>query len=147
MQSIPCKFLHLKTHPLLVAIRVAPCDGPPAGRMGIVPILHIILFRQPARPGIADVVLAQEVLDLRRSLLVYQIPAPHLSLMRTTGMPDGDGTRLARMQSRIRENLPWAPRQPSPFPQTPSPLFFAMSEVLRYHGRVLVRHRRRLVFR
>src|SRR5882724_7397731 len=144
---MPCKIPHLKTHPLLVTVRVAPGDGPPAGRMGIVPILHIILFRQPTRTGIADVVLAQEVLNLRRSLLVYQIPAPHLSLMRATGMPDGDGARLARMQSRIRENLPWAPRQPPPFPTTPSPLLFAMPEVLRHHGRVLIRQRRRLVFR
>lgn len=31
-------------------VGVAPCYGPPAGSMGIVPVLHVVLFREPPGP-------------------------------------------------------------------------------------------------
>src|SRR5919198_865080 len=89
-QSLPGKILDFKPHPLLVAVRIAPRYGPPAGRMGIVPVLHIVLFRQPTRPGIPDVVLAKEFFPLGWGFSVDHIPPPHLGLVWPPGMPDGD---------------------------------------------------------
>src|SRR5262249_45815417 len=48
----------------LVVIRMLPRDRPAAGLVGVVPVLHVVLLGESRRPGISDVVMAQEVLHL-----------------------------------------------------------------------------------
>lgn len=46
----------------LIIIRVTPGNGALAGRRGIIPVLHIVLFGQPTRPGVAYVVVPEDIL-------------------------------------------------------------------------------------
>src|SRR5215469_6092042 len=78
----------------------------------------------------------------RRS--IDQIPAPDLGLVRASRVPHRNRARLARMQSRVREDLAGTTSDPAPFaPLFPS-LGLAFSEVLGDGGRMLVGGRRRL---
>ena len=80
----------------------------------------------PAGPGIADVVVAQEIFDLLRRLAVDEEPAPYLGLVRAARMPDGDRARLARQQRDIGEDFAGAPSSRASSPRGAAPLFFAM---------------------
>src|SRR6266446_4860078 len=93
-EAVPLVVLDLVAQALLVAVGVAPRDGAAAGRVRVVPVLHVVLFRQSGGPGIADVVLAQEVLHLGGRVGVDEIPPPHFRLVRAPRMPHGDRARL-----------------------------------------------------
>src|SRR5437763_440152 len=102
MQPLPFVPLGLEAEALLVAVRIAPRDSAAAGGMRVVPVLHIVLLGHPGGTGVADVVIAQEVLDLGWRGAVDHIPAPDLGPVRPPRMPDCDRARLPRMQCRIR---------------------------------------------
>src|SRR4030095_8678552 len=78
----------------LVVVGILAGDGAAAGRVCVVPVLHVVLLGQARRARIADVVVAEEVLHLGRRIGVDEVPAPHFRLMRAAGMPGGDGSRL-----------------------------------------------------
>src|SRR5438132_12984239 len=99
---------------LLVAVGMAPRDRAAAGGMGVVPVLHVVLLGQPGGPRIADVIVAQERLDLWRCRGVDQVPAPDLGLMRATRVPHRDRARLTRMQRGILKYLARAADHPPP---------------------------------
>src|SRR6516225_4638785 len=80
-QPLRLVILNLETEPLLVAVGVAPRDRAATRCVRVVPVLHVVLLGHPSRAGITDVVVAQEILDLRRCRLVDQVPAPHLRLV------------------------------------------------------------------
>ena len=82
------------THAHLVIIGVAPGNNAFTGSGGVVPVFHVVLFREPTRPGVAHVVMAQEVLDFLRGVLVHQEPAPGFGSESTPWMPNGDRARL-----------------------------------------------------
>src|SRR5260370_4102894 len=146
-QPLPFIFLGLEAETLLVAVGVAPRDRPAAGGMRVVPVFHVVLLGHAGGAGIADVVIAQEILDLRRRRAVDHIPAPDLGLVRPARMPDGDRARLARMQRRIRKDLAGAADDAGPLAAFLAPLLFAMREIFRHHRGVLIGRRHRLVLR
>src|SRR5215472_5478630 len=115
--------------------------------MRIVPVLHVVLLGHAARAGIADVVVAQEILDLRRCDAVDEIPAPYFRVMHAARMPRRDRARLARMQRRIGEDLPGAADQPPPLTALLAPLRLAMRKIIRDDRRMLIGLRRRLISR
>src|SRR5204862_5711705 len=98
MQALPFVILGLEAEALLVAVGVTPRDGPAAGGMRIVPVFHVVLLGHAGGTGIADVVVAQEVLYLPWRRRIDQIPAPDFGLVRPARVPDRDRARLARMQ-------------------------------------------------
>src|SRR2546422_3323243 len=102
--------------------------------MGVVPVVHVVLFGQPRRPRIPDVVLAQEVLHVRRRLAVDEIPSPDFGLVRAPRMPDGEGARLSRMERRVGKDFPGASGHASPFTPAAPPLRLALLEELGHHG-------------
>ena len=57
----------------------------------------------PAGPGVAHVVVAQDVLDFLGRVRVHQEPAPGFGLQGAAWMPDGDGARLPRQDGHVGE--------------------------------------------
>src|SRR5580700_8513884 len=96
MKPLPFVSLGLEAETLLIAVRIAPRDRAAAGGMGVVPVLHVVLLGHAGRPGIADVVVAQEIFDGLRRVAVDKEEAPYLGLMRALWMPHREGARLAR---------------------------------------------------
>src|SRR6202040_25202 len=146
MKPLPFVSLSLEAETLLIAVRIAPRDRAAAGGMGVVPVLHVVLLGHAGGTGIADVVVAQEILDLWRGGAVDHVPAPDFGLVRSARMPDCDRARLPRMQCRIREDFAGAANNAGPLAALLAPLLLAMGEILRDQWRVLIRGRHRLVF-
>src|SRR5205814_10380749 len=132
-QPLPFVSLGLEAETLLIAVRIAPRDRAAARGMRIVPVFHVILLGHAGRTGIADVVIAQEIVDLRRRRTVDQVPAPHFGLVRAARMPDGDRARLPRVQCRILEDFAGAADEAGPLGALLAPFFFAMADILRLH--------------
>src|SRR5437762_11791640 len=108
---------------------MTPRDRAAARGMRIVPVLHIVLFGHAARAGIADVIVAQEILDLGRRVLVDKEPAPHLGLVRALRMPRRHRARLARQQRSVREDLSGRSQETRLIAEPPAPLLPATAEV------------------
>src|SRR5215469_10762419 len=138
MQPLPFVILGLEAEALLIAVGIAPGDRTAARGMRVVPILHVVLLGHAGGTGIADVVLAQKILDLRRRGAVDEIPAPHFGLVRAARVPHRDRARLARMQCRIGKDFAGAADDASPLAAPFAPLLFAMREVFSHYGGVLV---------
>src|SRR5689334_12942063 len=132
MQPLPFVSLGLETETLLVTIGVAAGDRAAAGGVRVVPIFHVVLLGHAGGTGIADVVIAQEILDLLRRGAVDHVPAPDLGLVRPAGVPDRDRARLARMQCRVREDFAGAADDAGPFAALLAPLLLAMGEIFRH---------------
>src|SRR5262249_20226424 len=115
---------------LLIAIGVPARDRAAARRMRVVPILHVVLLGHATRAGIADVVIAQEVLDLGRRVLVDQEPTPDLGLVRAPRMPGGQGARLAREERGVREHLADERDHPAPLAALPPPRLLTFAEIV-----------------
>ncbi len=146
-QPLPFEILDLEPLPLLVAVGMTPRDHPAARGMGVVPVFHVVLLGQPAGPGIADVVVAQEILDLLRCRLVDKIPAPDFGLVGAARMPHRDRARLARMQRDVGKDFAGAADDPPPLALAAAALFLAMREIFRDDRRVAVGGRGRLALR
>src|SRR6185312_458480 len=116
--------------PLLVIVGIAPRDRAAAGGMGVVPVFHVVLLGHPGRPGVADVVVAQELLDLARRLAVDEKPAPAFGLVRSAGMPHRHRPRLPRQQRRVRKYLARRTDETMQFAAPPPLFLFAMAEIL-----------------
>src|SRR5262249_43816369 len=104
-------------------------DRAAARRVRVVPVLHVVLLSHAGGARVADVIIAQEILDLDGGGPVDEIPAPHLGLMWSAGMPGGDRAGLAWVQGRIGEDLARAANQPRPLAPLLAPLFLAMREI------------------
>src|SRR5262245_23687254 len=85
----------------LVVVGILACDGASARGVRVVPVLHVVLLGEPRRAGVADVVLAEEPLDLWRRVRVDEIPAPCLGLVRPARVPRGECPWLPRERRRV----------------------------------------------
>src|ERR1700730_2709841 len=144
-KPLPFVSLGLEAETLPIAVRIAPCDRAAARGMGVVPVLHVVLLGHAGGTGVADVVVAQEILDLRRGGAVDHVPAPDFGLVRSARMPDCDRARLPRMQCRIREDFAGAADDARPLAALLAPFFFATGKIFRHHRGVLIGGRHRLV--
>jgi hypothetical protein len=106
--------------------------------MGVVPVLHVVLLGHARRPGIADVVVAQEVLDLLRCVAVDEEEPPYLGLVRALRVPHRQRARLPGKQRRIGEDLAGRADQPAVGARTPPPLLLAMAKILSDLRRILI---------
>src|SRR6185369_2375703 len=59
----------------LVVVGILAGDGAAAGGVRVVPVLHVVLLGQARRARVADVVVAEEVLDLGRRIGVDETTA------------------------------------------------------------------------
>src|SRR5207247_11224422 len=124
--------------PHLVVVGILPGDGPAARLVGVVPVLHVVLLGEPGRTGIADVVVAQDVLHLGGRVGVDQVPAPDLGLVRPARVPHRERARLARERRGVGEHRAGATEEPPVLAATALALLLAVAEVLRDDRRVLV---------
>src|SRR5262249_22304449 len=81
-QSLIFVVAHRGAVALVVIVGVAAGDRAAAGGVRVVPILHVALLGHAAGAGIADVVVAQEFLDLARRIAIDIEPAPAFGLVR-----------------------------------------------------------------
>ena len=112
--------------------------APATGVVGVIPVFHIILLGESGRSGVADVVLAQEFLDLRRSLLVHQKPAPGLVAFRAARVPHCDGSWLPRKVGEVGEHRAGPGDKPRPLAVVLAALALAVREIFRHDPGVLV---------
>src|ERR1700732_778785 len=145
MKPLPFVSLGLEAETLLIAVRMAPRDRAAAGGMGVVPVLHVVLLGHAGGTGVADVVVAQEILDRRWGGAVDHVPAPDFGLVRSSRMPDCNRARLPRVQCRMREDVAGATDDAGPLAALLAPFFFAMGKIFRHHRGVLIGGRHRLV--
>src|SRR5207247_8243586 len=107
------------------------------------PVLHVVLLGETGRPGVTDVVVAEEILHLGRRVGVDEVDAPALGLVRPARMPDGERARLACERRRVREHRARPGEEAPVFAAAALALLLAPLEVAGDLGRVLVRGRDR----
>src|SRR3984885_7831316 len=109
---------------------MAPGDRAAAGGMGVVPVFHVVLLGHAGRARVANVVVAQEILDLLRRVAVDKQEPPDLGLVRALRMPHGERSRRARQRRSVGENLARGSDQPAVGAGATAPLLLAMAEIL-----------------
>src|SRR5262245_34264302 len=127
---------------LVVVVGIAPGDRAAARRMGVVPVFHVVLLGHAGRAGVADVIVAQELLDLAGRLAIDEEPAPAFRLMRPARVPHRHRPRLARQQRSVGEDLAGGADQARLFAAPTLPLLLAVAEVLGDDRRIQVGGRR-----
>src|SRR5262249_42057143 len=132
---------------LVVVVGIAPGDRAAARRMGVVPVFHVVLLGHAGRAGIADVIVAQELLDLAGRLAIDEEPAPAFRLMRPARVPHRHRPRLARQQRGVGEDLAGGAAQARLFAAPTLPLLLAGAEVLGDERRIQIGGRRQLTGR
>src|SRR5499426_429506 len=125
----------------LVVVGVAPRDDTFAGEGGVVPVLHVVLLGHPSRTRIAQVVVPEHVLHLRRCIAIDQEPAPRLGPEGPARVPDGDGARLASQVRHVGEHVADQTEEARLLPEPSLALLVAVPEVLLDDRRVLVARR------
>ena len=115
-----------------------PRNNPPARRMGIIPILHVVLLGHSRRTGVADVIIAEEILHRARRVAIDEEKPPNLGLVRADRMPHRQRARLPGQQCHIGKNLARCTNQPAVGTRPAAPLLLAMAEIFRDLRGVLI---------